>query len=325
MAISLPYQLREGQKAYAAKVMANLEALLGVYNRAHVDGLGEGDVVTLLQLLYQAAVMAGEDGNAAQIKFPDGDTLQQKFDAGTLNAALLNNDGLFYFEQDPDNGHLYVTASESIGPHAFYIDNNGHLIYNLDDPEGNESVHQYDLGLVRGAQGPVGEGDMAASIYDPNGQEKDLNLYTGYFLCPAPDWGGYFLTYDTVFEEGKTYYTESDDEYTEASVTEGDPVPVNTYYEKLPDDEYLLTDDAHISGATLQGHMTAVSGHALIGPAMDAADEAKLAWSSGIITAVGQGSGSAELGAENTSPWIRLRALGLPPAVGVVLVAYFHL
>jgi len=325
MATNLPYLLREGQKAYAAKVMANFEALLGAYNMVHVDGLGESDVATLLQLLCQAAVMAGKEGNTAQIVFPDGDSLEEKFDAGTLNAALIDSDGLFYFEVDPNDGHLYVTASESIGPHDFYIDEHGHLIYNLSDPEESMAVHRYDLGLVRGERGPVGVGNMATSVYDPNNQQKDLNLYTGYFNCQALGWGGYHLTYDTVFQEGKTYYTEDGGDYTEAGVTEGDPVPVNTYYEKLPDEDCLLTDDDHISGATFAGHITAVSGHALVGPAADAMDEAKLAWSAGIITAAGQGNGSSASGALNASPWIRLRALGNVPAAGVPLMITFYL
>ena len=319
MAISLPYRLREGQIAYAAKVMANFEALLGAYNQVHIDGLGEGDVVTLLQLLYQAAVMAGEEGNTAQIVFPDGDTLEEKFSAGTLNASLLDSDGLFYFEVGED-GHLYVTASESIGPHDFYIDENGHLIYNLSDPEESEAVHRYDLGMVRGDQGPASTGDMDADIYDPYNQQKDLNHYTGYFNCLALNWGGYYLTYDTVFEEGKTYYTEDDGEYTEANVNEGDPVVVNTYYEKLPDGDCLLTDADHISGATLHGHLTAVAGHALVGPSMNASDEAKLAWSRAMVTAVAQGSGLSSPGAENSSPWIRFRALDAAPTENVTLM-----
>ena len=44
----------------------------------------------------------------------------------------------------------------------------------------------------------------------------------------------YALTEDATFQNGKTYYTKNGDEYSEASVTEGEPVTGNTYYEKNP-------------------------------------------------------------------------------------------
>lgn len=188
MAINLPYRLREGQKAYAAKVMANFEALLAAYNNIHIEGLGEGDFAALLGLLYQAAVMAGKDGNANEIVFSDGESLTQKFDAGTLNASLLNSNGLFYSEVDPSDGHLYLTASECIDENAFSIDQNGHLIFSLEEPENNEVIHRYDLGNVRGETGPAGAGGMSAAIYDPNNLQKDPNIYSGVYICFSGDW-----------------------------------------------------------------------------------------------------------------------------------------
>ena len=44
----------------------------------------------------------------------------------------------------------------------------------------------------------------------------------------------YALTEDETFQSGKTYYTKSGDVYTEASVTEGEAVTPNTYYEANP-------------------------------------------------------------------------------------------
>ena len=323
MAISLPYRLREGQIAYAAKVMANFEARLGAFNQAHVDGLGDGDVITLLRLLYEAAVMAGEDGNAEQIVFPDGETLTQKFNAGTLNASLLDSDGLFYFYVDPKDGHLYVTASDSIDEDDFTVDENGHLVYTLDDPENNNEVHTYDLGLVKGDKGDTGTGDMDASVYDPNGVRKDMNPYTGYFTCPVVGWGDYFLTYDTNFDGAKTYYTELGGSYSVATVTPGDAVLPDTYYEKLPATDCLITDVNHTSSDTLTGHIGGNSGHAFVGPSYAATDAAKLAWSEGVITAVAQGDGIS--GAGNASAWIRLRALGAVPDESIPLMMTFYL
>jgi len=49
----------------------------------------------------------------------------------------------------------------------------------------------------------------------------DIDKYTTW---------SYALTADTTFDAKKAYYTEANGEYTLASVTAGDPVPENTYY-----------------------------------------------------------------------------------------------
>ena len=325
MAISLPYKLREGQIAYAAKVMANFEALLGAYANGHVDGLGDGDIYTLLSLMYSAAVLANEAGNADQIKFEDGETLVQKFDAGTLNASLLNNEGMFYFYVDPADGHLYVTASEGMEEEDFTIADDGHLLYTLTDPAEGNAVHTYDLGKVKGDKGDAGAGGMDAAVYDPEGMQKDAFPHTGYFTLTADKWGGYFLTYDTSFDGGKTYYTESGGTYTAATVTAGAAVPINTYYEKLANTDCLLTDADCSGGAVLTGHITATTGHALLGPAYTATDTAKSEWAAAVVTGVSQGNGLSATGATNSSPWIKLRALGTVPENSVALMATFYL
>ena len=375
MAINLPYKLREGQIAYAAKVMANFEALLGAYNNGSVPGLGDGDIYTLLSLMYSAAVLANEAGNAEQIRFGDGETLVQKFSAGTLNAALLDNEGLFYCEVK-DDGHLYITASDGIEQGDFSIGSDGHLTYMLSDPATNNSVHVYDLGNVKGDpdrilgyfgtlaslqatitepangdkyavgtaapydiyvydaraeawinNGPTGYGDMTYAVYDPNRVEKDVNFYTGYYALPVAKWGGYFLTYDATFDENKTYYTYDSvqDTYSEATVTAGADVLINTYYERLPSTDCLLTDAEASNDVLVTDHITATTGHALMGPAPTATDAAKLDWSAGVITAVGQGSGLDAEGAENNSSWIRLRALGSVPTNAINLMVSFYL
>lgn len=323
--VSLPYLLREGQVAYARKVMANFEALLGAYNQATVKGLGTGAIPTLMELLYQAVVKAGEDGNSNQILFNDGESLQAKFDVGNLYADLAMSDGMFYFEVNPLNGHLMVTSSTRLEEDAFYIDEEtGHLIYNIDDPATNTSFKTFDLGLVQGPPGPAGEGgDMYKAVYDPDNL-GDPHPYTGWFSAPAVDWGAYFLTYDTEFEDGKTYYTESEGVYTEAEVTVGADVPVNSYYEKLPRTDLLLTDLTNTGGALLSDHIGPVSGHTLAGPAQLATDEAKLAWAAATVVDAGQGAGNTATGATNTSSWIRLRALGTVPETDIPLMLTFY-
>ena len=50
-----------------------------------------------------------------------------------------------------------------------------------------------------------------------------------YDIAPYTAWT-YGLTSDETFQAGKTYYTESGGEYTQATVTTGEAVPANTYY-----------------------------------------------------------------------------------------------
>ena len=199
MATSLPYNLQEGTIAHAGKVMANFRALLGILNNLIVEGVGTGDLATILNLISQAMVKADETGNAGEIRFADGETVEQKFAAGTLNASLLDSEGLFYFFVNQDDGHLYVTASEGMEADNFEIDEEtGHLLFNLNDPDESNVVHTYDLGLVKGADGEPGEDGMLASTYDPNNVGKDLNTYTGFFLCDAQSWvDGVYVISDT--------------------------------------------------------------------------------------------------------------------------------
>lgn len=67
----------------------------------------------------------------------------------------------------------------------------------------------------------------------------------------------YALTADTAFQEGKTYYTTDGDTYTAATVTVGDPVTLETYYEQssVPvsayyKDGYVLTTDTTFQDGT---------------------------------------------------------------------------
>ena len=373
MAINLPYNLREGQVAYAKKVMANFLALLGSYNNVTIGDLGTGDLDTMLQLLSESMVRAKQQGNAEDIVFADGDSVEQKFAAGTLNASVFNSEGLFYFHINPADGHLYVTTAESINEGDFAIDDqNGHLTFTLDDPATGNEVHTYDLGKVTGKDDRVlgyydtladleeavpnpepgdkygvgteipyqiytwngatsdwlllGQGVMDASVYDPLNQQKDMNWYTGVYNVYASGWGDYFLTYDETFSGSKTYYTYNGVQYSEATVTAGDTIPINIYYEKLPDTDCLITDDRRMSGATLTGHITSTTGHAIVGLNQTGNTDAKRReWINANVVGWRQGAGRSEEAATNKSSYLRLRALGTVPDTSIVLVISMYL
>lgn len=324
MVVNLPYNLREGQIAYAAKVMANFRALLGAYNHTIVEGLGEGDLTTMLQLLFESVVKANEQGNAGEIVFADGETVEQKFAAGTLNAELLTGEGMFYFYIDPNSGHLIAVTSEAMEQSDFSIGDDGHLIYTIGDTGENSSVHFFDLGQVKGDKGDPGAGDMSAAVYDPNSVGKDLNTYTGYFMIEDIDWGAYFLTYDTKFSGSKTYYTESGGEYTAATVTAGETIPPNLYYERLPSTDCIITDEHSTSGAKISDHISNTTGHVLMGPSIGWPESSTL-WQQAAVIAINQGSGSSIAGATNTSSWLRIRALGDVPDGPIELMMTFYL
>lgn len=222
--VVFPYQLQDGQRAYAAQLMANLQALAAQLNSVELPGLPETDLEqTLLQLkllidetaaaagaglaavsydhaakqlqlqlnngaqlqldmspfyndysgasgasarvivdgarqisaeinsdavsyqMLNAALRAQLDGkvaantagNAAQILFSDGKSMQQKLDDGELrgadgadgvHAALT---GIYYFRIGED-GHLYVGVADDAAQPPFAIDASGHLIYTIE-------------------------------------------------------------------------------------------------------------------------------------------------------------------------------------------------
>lgn len=176
--IVLPYNLQEGTKAYAAKVMANLHAIIGQLNNVDIVGLPNADLKAVLQAIYDlvsAAVVAYQTGNADQILFDDGDTMQEKVDRGDFNGldgVSLQLNGLYHFKVE--NGNLILYAPDDVGQPPFSIVN-GELIYEIPDPETEEiDVASYNLGRVKGENG---DGDMAKSVYDPTRKATDIFAY----------------------------------------------------------------------------------------------------------------------------------------------------
>lgn len=163
--IVLPYILQEGTVAYAGKVMADFYAIMENLNNIRVEGLAAADLQTVLnalRILIDNCVVQDETGNAGQIVFADGKTMQEKVDSGDFKGAdgvAAYADGWVVFEVD-DNGHLLVTSNNDIAS-AFSFDEQGHLIYTVDKTGGNDPV-TYDLGNVKGAKGDPGDVTLSA-------------------------------------------------------------------------------------------------------------------------------------------------------------------
>lgn len=85
---------------------------------------------------------------------------------------------------------------------------------------------------------------------------KDGNTYTAAEVQTE----AYVLTADATFAETKTYYTKDGDEYTAATVTAGEAVPADTYYEKttVPVPAYYKLVDGYVltSDETFQDGVT---------------------------------------------------------------------
>ncbi len=58
-------------------------------------------------------------------------------------------------------------------------------------------VQEFDLGLVRGPQGPAGSGDMLQSVYDPNGKKTDIFSYADNIRMKTV----FFDVYDSDWDE----------------------------------------------------------------------------------------------------------------------------
>ena len=79
---------------------------------------------------------------------------------------------------------------------------------------------------------------------------KDGDVYT----LAQVQTKAYALTADTTFQNGKTYYTKDGDTYTAATVTVGDPVTADTYYEQssvpVPENTYYNHSKLRFEGMT---------------------------------------------------------------------------
>lgn len=121
--------LYEGAKTATVSTRVNGAAI-----EAHVRGgsVALSLLTPQLQDVIAGKVTANQEGNASQIKFGDGQTMQQKLDSGELHGrdgVAVEQNGLFYMRVD-EFGHLKVGVPEDVGPPPLSI-RSGRLIYTI--------------------------------------------------------------------------------------------------------------------------------------------------------------------------------------------------
>ena len=97
--------------------------------------VGESQLSAALLSLIGSKITAGVSGNAASVCFSDGQSFQDKLDAGALKGAdgvSAALSGMYYFRYDSGDGHLYVGVADGAQAPPLSIDQNGHLIYTIE-------------------------------------------------------------------------------------------------------------------------------------------------------------------------------------------------
>ena len=97
--------------------------------------VGESQLSAALLSLIGSKVTANTAGNAASIRFSDGQSFQDKLDAGALKGAdgvSAALSGMYYFRYDETDGHLYVGVADDGPAPPLSIDQSGHLIYTIE-------------------------------------------------------------------------------------------------------------------------------------------------------------------------------------------------
>lgn len=97
--------------------------------------VGASQLAAAIKDQIDAKITAGASGNAAQVRFSDGQSFQDKLDAGQLKGAdgvAATLSGMYYFRYDATDGHLYVGVAAGGSQPPLSIDNDGHLIYTIE-------------------------------------------------------------------------------------------------------------------------------------------------------------------------------------------------
>ena len=97
--------------------------------------VGASQLAAAVKDQIDGKITADASGNAAQVKFSDGQSFQDKLDAGQLKGAdgvTAALSGMYYFRYDATDGHLYVGVASGAGQPPLAIDSSGHLIYTIE-------------------------------------------------------------------------------------------------------------------------------------------------------------------------------------------------
>lgn len=98
------------------------------------NSIGLNLLTPQLQENINKKINASESGNANQVLFTDGQSMQEKLDSGALNGkdgVVVESKGLFYMRVD-EFGHLKVGVADGSEQPPFYKREDGHLIYLLE-------------------------------------------------------------------------------------------------------------------------------------------------------------------------------------------------
>ena len=124
------YQGTEGESvAVSVDGEGNISAQL------QPGGVSESQLSAALLSLISSKITANAAGNAASVRFSDGQSFQDKLDAGALKGAdgvSAALSGMYYFRYDATDGHLYVGVADDAEAPPLSIDQSGHLIYTIE-------------------------------------------------------------------------------------------------------------------------------------------------------------------------------------------------
>lgn len=124
------YQGTEGES-----VAVSLDGEGRISAQLQPGSVGESQLSAALLSLIESKVTAGAGGNAAAIRFSDGQSFQDKLDSGALKGAdgvSAALSGMYYFRYDETDGHLYIGVADDAAAPPLSIDQSGHLIYTIE-------------------------------------------------------------------------------------------------------------------------------------------------------------------------------------------------
>ena len=124
------YQGTEGES-----VAVSLDGEGRISAQLQPGSVGASQLSAALLSLIEGKITANSAGNAASVRFSDGQSFQDKLDAGALKGAdgvSAAIDGMYYFRYDETDGHLYVGVADDAEAPPLSIDQSGHLIYTIE-------------------------------------------------------------------------------------------------------------------------------------------------------------------------------------------------